>query len=132
MFSKLKSQREFQIPNTNLSPSQTFFFHSHKTMAAISYRQNPHVNNTYQHKGAITEEIQGLIKVHRDGFVERPPIVPCVSCSSSLSVTSRDIFINKDTNLWARLYVPSTTSKSILPLLVYFHGGGFCVEIRRQ
>ncbi|XP_054788006.1 probable carboxylesterase 17 [Prosopis cineraria] len=100
-------------------------------MAAISYRQNPHVNNTYPQKGVIAEEIQGLIRVHRDGYVERPQVVPCVSCSSSQScrsVTSRDIFINKDTDLWARLYVPvgfSNTNK--LPLLIYFHGGGFCV-----
>ncbi|KAK4279827.1 hypothetical protein QN277_011540 [Acacia crassicarpa] len=101
-------------------------------MAAISYRQSPHVNNTYQQKGVITEEIQGLIRVHSNGFVERPPIVPCVSCSSSSqssrAVTSRDIFINKETNLWARLYVPvSCNTNLIKPLLVYFHGGGFCV-----
>ncbi|XP_028794917.1 probable carboxylesterase 17 [Neltuma alba] len=98
-------------------------------MAAISYRQNSHVNNTYQQKGVITEEIQGLIRVHRDGHVERPPIVPCVSCSSQpcRSVTSRDIFINKETNLWARLYVPARSNTKLIPLLIYFHGGGFCV-----
>ncbi|KHN17325.1 Putative carboxylesterase 17 [Glycine soja] len=37
--------------------------------------------------------------------------------------------INKETNLWARVYMPISChhSKLLLPLLVYFHGGGFCV-----
>lgn len=100
-------------------------------MAAISHSRlnnNPHAAYNQQH-GVITEEIQGLIRVHKDGYVERPPIVPNVSCSESPSnVTSRDIMINKDTNLWARLYIPSViTSNTKLPLIIYFHGGGFCV-----
>lgn len=102
-------------------------------MATISLRHNPQVNNTNQQREIITEEIQGLIRVHRDGRVERPPIVPTVSCtvassSSSSSSSAKDVIINKETNLWARVYVPSMSYHTKpLPLLVYFHGGGFCV-----
>ncbi|KAK7350388.1 hypothetical protein VNO77_08966 [Canavalia gladiata] len=100
-------------------------------MATISLRNNPQVNNNTHHQHQIiTEEIQGLIRVHRDGHVERPPIVPNVSCAvaseRSSGVTARDVVINNETNLWARIYVP-LASQTKLPLLVYFHGGGFCV-----
>jgi len=97
-------------------------------MATISLRHNPQVN-TNQQREIITEEIQGLIRVHTDGRVERPPIVPSVSCtiSSERGVTARDVIINKETNLWARVYVPISSHIKPLPLLVYFHGGGFCV-----
>ncbi|KAF2311150.1 hypothetical protein GH714_019715 [Hevea brasiliensis] len=75
----------------------------------------------------ITEEIDGLIKVYK-GHVERPQIVPCVTSAlpPEHGVTSRDIVIDKFTDIWARFYVP-TTCHGKLPLIVYFHGGGFCV-----
>lgn len=77
----------------------------------------------------VTEEIDGLIRVYKDGHVERSQIVPCVttdhSLTSDLNITCRDVVIDKLTNIWARFYVPNYNGK--LPLLVYFHGGGFCV-----
>jgi len=81
----------------------------------------------HQH-GAVTEEIDGLIKVYKDEHVERPKIVPCVTSDlpHELGVTSRDIVIDKFTNIWARFYVPIKCHGK-LPVLVYFHGGGFCV-----
>lgn len=85
-----------------------------------------------QYPNGVIEEIEGLIRVQRDGQVQRPPIIPTVPCSFSLQpgLLSKDIVIDKTTNLWARIYVPTTTttpSATKLPLLVYFHGGGFCV-----
>ncbi|KAF2297277.1 hypothetical protein GH714_020547 [Hevea brasiliensis] len=47
-------------------------------------------------------------------------------------VSSFDITIDPSNNLWFRLYIPTTTSSSSryveasLPVIVYFHGGGFC------
>ncbi|KAG6422189.1 hypothetical protein SASPL_118753 [Salvia splendens] len=75
----------------------------------------------------VVEEIEGLIKVYNDGHVERPEIVPNVGCSLApdLGVACRDAIIDKYTNLWARIYVPTSANK--LPLLLYFHGGGFCL-----
>ncbi|XP_059655537.1 probable carboxylesterase 6 [Cornus florida] len=93
------------------------------TLSSLQIKKDTH----HQH-GVVIEEIEGLIRVHQDGHVERPQIVPCVSCAlpSELGVTSRDMVINKCTNIWARFYVPKCHNKQ-LPLLVYFHGGGFCV-----
>lgn len=99
-------------------------------MATISLSQR---STTFRHPnhGSVVEEISGLIRVHKDGHVERPPIVPNVSCMVPLEfeVVAIDVTINKFTNLWARVYAPSSNRQflSKLPLLVYFHGGGFCV-----
>ncbi|XP_010415489.1 PREDICTED: probable carboxylesterase 6 [Camelina sativa] len=90
-------------------------------------------NNTNIH-GPVVDEVEGLIRVYKDGHVERTQVVPCVGTSLplELGVTCSDIVIDKLTNVWARLYVPmmTTTTKSSvskLPLIVYFHGGGFCI-----
>ncbi|KAL9226549.1 hypothetical protein vseg_002349 [Gypsophila vaccaria] len=84
--------------------------------------------NSSKSHGALVEEIEGLIRVYKDGHVERPSIIPSVPCSvpPELRVTARDITMDRFTNLWARIYVPQNASGK-LPLLVYFHGGGFCV-----
>ncbi|KAI4339641.1 hypothetical protein MLD38_024558 [Melastoma candidum] len=72
------------------------------------------------------EEIKGLLKVYQDGSVERFPVIPLVSCvASSDGVTSKDVVIDDSSDLWARIYSPNVPGK--LPLMVYFHGGGFCV-----
>lgn len=80
----------------------------------------------YRRHGEVVEGIDGLIRVHKDGHVERFPIVHDVPCMWSLNsaVDSTDVRI--DTQLWARIYVPKALSGK-LPVLVYFHGGGFCV-----
>ncbi|KAL8112133.1 putative carboxylesterase 6 [Apium graveolens] len=85
--------------------------------------------NCSQQPRVVTEEIHGLIKVYKDGHVERPQIVPCVTSNTlapELGITSHDIVIDKFTGVWARFYVPNCSGNK-LPLLVYFHGGGFCV-----
>ncbi|CAH9103533.1 unnamed protein product [Cuscuta europaea] len=81
------------------------------------------------------EEIKGLIRVYEDGHVERPQIVPNVTCDlpPDSSVTSIDVTIEKCTKIWARCYVPkgdddnNPSQMKKFPLIVYFHGGGFCV-----
>ncbi|EEF45629.1 probable carboxylesterase 17 [Ricinus communis] len=97
-------------------------------MAAISYDSRLHLQVGKANHGVLVEEIEGLIKVYRDGRTERPPIVPNVACAPAPEdgVTAKDVFIDKLTNLWARIYLPSCPGTR-LPLLVYFHGGGFCV-----
>ncbi|KAL0327017.1 UNVERIFIED_CONTAM: putative carboxylesterase 6 [Sesamum angustifolium] len=56
------------------------------------------------HRGVVVAEIDGLIRVYKDGHVERPQIVPSVACSLApeLGVTCRDMIIDKCTNVWAR------------------------------
>ncbi|KAJ4909736.1 putative carboxylesterase 6 [Raphanus sativus] len=89
--------------------------------------------NTNIH-GPVIDEVEGLIRFYKDGHVERFQLVPCVgpSLPLDLGVACSDVHIDKLTNIWARLYVPLVTKSSPvfnskLPLLVYFHGGGFCV-----
>lgn len=86
------------------------------------------VSSNVSKNRVIVEEIDGLIRVYKDGHVERPQIMTHAACSSAseFGVSCRDVFIDKHTNIWARFYVPNTSIKK-LPLLVYFHGGGFCV-----
>ncbi|XP_074295693.1 putative carboxylesterase 6 [Silene latifolia] len=81
-------------------------------------------------KGLVMEEIKDVIKVHKNGRVERSsstiesvtPFLP-----PNLDVTARDVYIDRPTNVWARTYVPKRDEDYKFPLLVYFHGGGFCV-----
>nr|XP_043627212.1 probable carboxylesterase 6 [Erigeron canadensis] len=101
-----------------------------KRMAIISLDANlslPTVTNIHQNSRVLVEEIAGLIKVYKDGHVERPQVVPRVTCTLPLEfgVSCKDMVIDKITNVWARFYVPKCDRK--LPLLAYFHGGGFCV-----
>ncbi|KAE8707373.1 serine/threonine-protein phosphatase 2A 65 kDa regulatory subunit A beta isoform-like isoform X1 [Hibiscus syriacus] len=78
--------------------------------------------------GAVIEEILGQIKVYKDGHTERPQIVPFVSPTLplKLGVSTKDVVVDEFTDVWgARFYVPKSNRK--LPLVVYFHGRGFCV-----
>lgn len=105
-------------------------------MATISFSHNHQSSDnrrggSHHHRhGPVVEEIEGLIKVFNDGCVERPPIVPIVSPTihPSSKATAFDIKLSNDT--WTRVYIPDAAAASpsvTLPLLVYFHGGGFCV-----
>lgn len=103
-------------------------------MAAIFAPQSPGLKASKEPRkaGMVKEEIEGLIKVYKDGHVERAEIVPCVSSAlpPELGIISRDIVIDKSVNVWARFYAPTATPHRLinkLPLLLYFHGGGFCV-----
>ncbi|KAL6538939.1 hypothetical protein OROMI_025265 [Orobanche minor] len=100
-------------------------------MAAIALKQNlsRQITSKEPEQRVVAEEIDGLIRLYKDGHVERLQVVPCVqpSLAPELGVTCRDALIDTRTNVWSRVYVPSTSRESQLPLLVYFHGGGFCV-----
>ncbi|KAJ6810318.1 tuliposide A-converting enzyme 1, chloroplastic-like [Iris pallida] len=74
-----------------------------------------------------------VIRVYKDGTVERladsgyaPP-----GPDPSTRTTSRDVVIDPDVPVRARLYLPESAnspSSAKLPILLYFHGGGFCAE----
>lgn len=84
--------------------------------------------NSHHPNGGIMAEIEGLITVYNDGRVERTSIVPNVAANlpQNLGVTCGDVAVFNPSRLWARIYVPSG-SPGRLPVVVYFHGGGFCV-----
>ncbi|KAK4477050.1 hypothetical protein RD792_016252 [Penstemon davidsonii] len=72
-----------------------------------------------------------LIREYKDGRVERLAgnlFIPA-STDPETGVQSKDIQIEPEINLSARLYLPEKPDPTQkLPILVYFHGGGFVVE----
>ncbi|KAE9597255.1 hypothetical protein Lal_00007306 [Lupinus albus] len=78
----------------------------------------------------VVREIPNLFRVYKDGRVERFIGVETVpsGIDSRTQVQSKDVTINPDTAVSARLYLPPNTSPSQkLTLLIYIHGGAFCV-----
>ncbi|XP_020592226.1 probable carboxylesterase 2 [Phalaenopsis equestris] len=76
-------------------------------------------------------EIPSYFRYYRSGRVERIAGTDTVPASLDLTtgVDSRDIIIDTSTNISARLYLPtSNSSDQKIPILLYLHGGGFCIE----
>nr|WRU92871.1 HID4 [Amsonia hubrichtii] len=78
----------------------------------------------------VVIDLSPMIKVYEDGTVERlfgTIFVPPSPEDPITGVSSKDITISSQVS--ARLYLPKITDPSQkLPILVYFHGGGFCGE----
>ncbi|RDY06346.1 putative carboxylesterase 2, partial [Mucuna pruriens] len=78
----------------------------------------------------ISVEVPPYLRVHKNGTVERiagTQVVPA-GFDSDTNVVSKDILIVPETGVTARLYRPNFTPKTAkLPLVVYFHGGAFCI-----
>ncbi|KAI5314558.1 PREDICTED: probable carboxylesterase [Prunus dulcis] len=81
----------------------------------------------------LAHDFSPMIKVYKDGRVERlagtdrvPP-----STNPENGVQSKDVVISQEPAISARIFIPKTTTDSPqtkLPLLIYFHGGGFSIE----
>ncbi|XVF63176.1 hypothetical protein PTKIN_Ptkin09bG0067200 [Pterospermum kingtungense] len=80
----------------------------------------------------VATEILPYIRVYKDGSVERlaeSPIVPPLAEDPETGVSSKDIIISEKPPISARIYLPKQVEHhQKVPLLVYFHGGGFCFE----
>ncbi|KAF6163943.1 hypothetical protein GIB67_011267 [Kingdonia uniflora] len=78
----------------------------------------------------VEYEILPILRVYKDGRVERlvgTEVIP-PSFDPQTNVTSKDVVITPETGVSARLYLPKITDSSRkLPLLIYYHGGRFCV-----
>ena len=86
---------------------------------------------------SIVVEVPGMVRVYEDGTVERLVDLGTVPPSSELGdefkegVASKDVVIDLQTGVFVRLYLPLlevTDGKGRAPVLVYVHGGGFCIE----
>ncbi|KAK7319847.1 hypothetical protein RJT34_04575 [Clitoria ternatea] len=76
----------------------------------------------------VVREFPHLFRVYKDGRIERllgndttPPGTDPVT-----SVDSKDVTVNPQTGVSLRLYLPPNPAGK-LPLLIYIHGGAFCV-----
>ncbi|KAK7848238.1 2-hydroxyisoflavanone dehydratase [Quercus suber] len=83
----------------------------------------------------VATELLPLIRVYKDGSVERledrPIVPPSPDQDPETGVSSKDVTISESPSILARLYLPKLTSHNQnqkFPILVFFHGGGFCVE----
>nr|WRU92909.1 HID3 [Vinca minor] len=82
----------------------------------------------------VVTDLSPLLKVYKDGTIERlfgSPFAP-PSEDPTTGVSSKDIQIITS-QVSARIYLPKNTGGGggygeKLPVLVYFHGGGFCTE----
>ncbi|TKY59111.1 carboxylesterase 2 [Spatholobus suberectus] len=79
----------------------------------------------------VVREFPRLFRVYKDGRVERllgtettPP-----GADPRTAVQSKDVTVNPQTGVAVRLYLPPTAASSPakLPLLIYVHGGAFCI-----
>ncbi|MED6192947.1 hypothetical protein PIB30_014516 [Stylosanthes scabra] len=79
----------------------------------------------------IEKEVLPLIRVYKDGTVERlmsSPTVPPSSQDPETGVSSKDIIISDNPKLSARIFLPKTHTHQKLPIFLYFHAGAFCCE----
>ncbi|CAK9154626.1 unnamed protein product [Ilex paraguariensis] len=79
----------------------------------------------------VVTDLAPVLRVYKDGKVERlvgSAYVPPSPNHPATGVSSKDAAISP--LISARLYLPKTTTTTPqkLPILIYFHGGGFCVE----
>ncbi|KAH7575207.1 hypothetical protein ACOSP7_005344 [Xanthoceras sorbifolium] len=82
-------------------------------------------------KAEVLHDLFPFLRIFKDGSVERlmgtdtvPP-----SLDPKTGVESKDVVYSAETGQSVRVYLPKIeTPNKKLPLLVYFHGGGFCIE----
>ncbi|ESW28540.1 hypothetical protein PHAVU_003G295200 [Phaseolus vulgaris] len=79
----------------------------------------------------VAMDLSPFVKIYKDGHIERVTgndiVPPCLDPATN--VESKDVVISKDDDVSARIFIPKLTDQTQkLPLLVYFHGGGFCIE----
>ncbi|RCV09588.1 hypothetical protein SETIT_2G041600v2 [Setaria italica] len=78
----------------------------------------------------VVEDLFGFLQVLSDGTVFRSPAEP-VFCPTTFpashpSVQWKETVYDKAKNLRVRMYKPAAAGNK-LPVLVHFHGGGFCL-----
>ncbi|XP_008241122.1 PREDICTED: probable carboxylesterase 15 [Prunus mume] len=79
----------------------------------------------------IVEDCMGVLQVFSDGTINRCSLMDIdfnIPVVDDHSVAFKDVTFNKRHNLSLRLYKPKSANRnSKLPVVFYFHGGGFCV-----
>ncbi|KAK8945269.1 putative carboxylesterase 8 [Platanthera guangdongensis] len=70
------------------------------------------------------------ISLNTDGSLTRhgePPTSPASASDPSLPALSKDVLLNPDHGTWIRIFLPSSPRSAAhsLPIILYFHGGGF-------
>ncbi|KAI4348841.1 hypothetical protein L6164_009512 [Bauhinia variegata] len=75
----------------------------------------------------IVEDCLGYLKLYSDGSIFRSDDIKFpVSVIEDESVLFKDCLFDKRFNLYLRLFKPTKCAAKKLPVLMFFHGGGFC------
>uniref|UniRef100_A0ACD5UZU7 Uncharacterized protein n=1 Tax=Avena sativa TaxID=4498 RepID=A0ACD5UZU7_AVESA len=82
----------------------------------------------------VVEDCRGILQLMSDGTVRRSAELPAVFLrdipDGDLGVEWRDVTYDQEHDLNARLYQPGhlgAANTARLPVVAYFHGGGFCI-----
>lgn len=80
----------------------------------------------------VAYDLSPIMKVYKNGRVERLAGVDFVptGLDPKTNVESKDVVISEEDGISARIFIPKSTNPppQKLPVLVYFHGGAFCIE----
>ncbi|XP_055822287.1 probable carboxylesterase 17 [Solanum dulcamara] len=77
---------------------------------------------------SIVAEAPGYIQVFSDGSVKRFELeIATASIEPCNGYKSKDVVIDPLKPIIGRMYLPESGVHQQFPLLVYFHGGGFCI-----
>lgn len=82
-------------------------------------------------KPKVIHDVVPFLRVYEDGTVERLFATKIASAGFDphTGVSSKDVVVVPETGVCARLYRPKLpTNSQKLPLVVYFHGGAFCIS----
>ncbi|GKD70013.1 alpha/beta hydrolase fold-3 [Tanacetum coccineum] len=86
----------------------------------------------------IVTEIPNFIRIFKDGTLQRLHVTNIVPAGTdpTTAVESKDIIFSPENNIFARIYIPpnktSDHKSNRLPLIIFYHGGGFCIESARS
>ncbi|XP_073032786.1 strigolactones hydrolase CXE15 [Primulina eburnea] len=76
----------------------------------------------------IVEDCFGIVLVYSDGSISRPSDINFpMKVQDDGSAVWKDCLFDKKHNLHLRLYKPRSPSTAKLPIVFFFHGGGFCI-----
>lgn len=80
----------------------------------------------------VIHDFPPFFKVYKDGRVEKYKMLAVESAPAGLDpkagVQSKDVEISSETGVNVRIFMPTNTRPGQkLPLLVHYHGGGFCI-----
>jgi acetyl esterase/lipase len=92
----------------------------------------PTATGTATNEPYVVEDCRGILKLMSDGTVIRSdnPFVS-ITFPDDGSIESKDLLFDSVHSLHVRLYRPVETPPGTkLPLITYFHGGGFCIGSR--
>lgn len=68
----------------------------------------------------------GTINRHLQRLIDIKASAPATKLIKGTRVSTSDVSVDPSRNLWFRLFIPTDSgSDKLLPLIVYFHGGGF-------